>query len=166
MLCVVRWLNWYIYITHVFYYTDTLSLSGSETTEIATRLLLLLFGCRSLSWDQRETLIMNEFHCIWYSIQHYLSLPLYGNHTTNVESSPRLWYRQKRSPLRCGHLRTDTLPPLSFCLSLYMQWMNLKCDSTTRPIKWILRLLHNVPPSTRPPEGTVQRDLHSDIVKW
>lgn len=67
----------------------------------------------------RETLIMNEFHCIWYSIQHYLSLALYGNHTTNVESSPRLWYRQKRSPLRCGHLRTDTATTVLLSIPLY-----------------------------------------------
>lgn len=43
----------YLYNACILLHTDTLSLPGSETTEIATR-LLLLFGSRSLSWDQRD----------------------------------------------------------------------------------------------------------------
>lgn len=118
MLCVVRWLNWYkyIYITHVFYYIIIVRQRdhrNSYTT--TTRHVVIVVVVHFLG--TRETLIMNEFHCIWYSIQHYLSLslcvssPLYGNHSERGEFATLvvLLSPEKRSPLRCGHLRTATV---------------------------------------------------------
>lgn len=164
MLCVVRWLNWYIYITHVFYYTDTLSLSGSQTTEIATRLLLLSFTFLGPKRDPHNEWI--SLHLVYDSTLS-LSSSLWQPHNERGEFAT-LVVSPEEKPLKVWALtywHSATTVLLSIPLP-YMQWMNLKCDATTRPIKWILRLLHNVPPSPRPPEGTVPRDLHSDNVKW